>query len=280
MHRLRPRAALRAHRRPGARAPRQPSTPMRGRARAPAFPAELWRRIEPLFGSAPRRRDALARDLDRRRALPDGRRRTAAPRRRPAASRTGASVAGGVAVVLDITARRTRRPDALAAAATDGFEEVFERAPIGTGLLDRDGRWLLVNRALCEITGYTSEELIGKRFDGIMHPEDAYNDVERARAPARRRDPRVPGREALLRRRRRDRLGDPLDVARARPRRRAAALHRPAPGHLRAQGARGAAAAASPTTTRSPACATAGCSSTTCSLQVAPLAPLRRGRRA
>ena len=61
---------------------------------------------------------------------------------------------------------------------TEGFEEVFEQAPIGTGLLDGDGRWLLVNRALCEITGYTADELIGKRFDGIMHPEDVANDVE------------------------------------------------------------------------------------------------------
>jgi len=58
----------------------------------------------------------------------------------------------------------------------DGFEEVFERSPIGTGLLDVDGRWLLVNRALCDITGYTADELLGKRFDGIVHPEDAYND--------------------------------------------------------------------------------------------------------
>ncbi len=66
--------------------------------------------------------------------------------------------------------RSPRRP-------TDGFEQVFDRAPVGTGLLDRDGRWLLVNRALCEITGYTSEELIGKRFDGIIHPDDAFNDA-------------------------------------------------------------------------------------------------------
>jgi diguanylate cyclase (GGDEF)-like protein/PAS domain S-box-containing protein len=62
--------------------------------------------------------------------------------------------------------------------SNDGFEQIFERAPVGTGLLDREGRWLLVNRALCEITGYTDEELIGKRFDGIIHPEDAYNDSE------------------------------------------------------------------------------------------------------
>jgi diguanylate cyclase (GGDEF)-like protein/PAS domain S-box-containing protein len=84
------------------------------------------------------------------------------------------SIAGGVAVVLDITARR--QADLMASPPPGGFEEVFESAPIGTGLLDRDGRWLLVNRALCEITGYTSEELIGKRFDGIIHPDDVYND--------------------------------------------------------------------------------------------------------
>jgi diguanylate cyclase (GGDEF)-like protein/PAS domain S-box-containing protein len=89
-------------------------------------------------------------------------------------------VAGGVAVVLDITARR--RAQILARAGGAGFEEVFEQAPIGTGLLDTDGRWLLVNRALSEITGYTAEELIGKRFEGIVHPDDAFNDCEQRRA--------------------------------------------------------------------------------------------------
>ena len=94
-----------------------------------------------------------------------------------AAGEEESSIAGGVAVVLDITARR--HADLLSPSRMGGsFEEVFERAPIGTGLLDSEGRWLLVNRALCDITGYTSEELIGKRFDGIMHPEDALNDLE------------------------------------------------------------------------------------------------------
>jgi diguanylate cyclase (GGDEF)-like protein/PAS domain S-box-containing protein len=85
-------------------------------------------------------------------------------------------VAGGLAVMLDVTARR--RSDQLARQPQGDFAEVFERAPLGTGLLDLDGRWLLVNRALCEITGYTLDELIGKRFDGIVHPDDAYNDAE------------------------------------------------------------------------------------------------------
>jgi diguanylate cyclase (GGDEF)-like protein/PAS domain S-box-containing protein len=81
-----------------------------------------------------------------------------------------------VAVVVDITARR--RADALAAGGGAAIDEALERAPIGTGLLDAEGRWLLVNRPLCDITGYTADELIGTRFDGIVHPEDTDNDAE------------------------------------------------------------------------------------------------------
>jgi len=146
-----------------------------GRPASGAFPAELWAQIAPLFDSA------LAGETRSREIWTAGDRclmfdvgPLGAEDATPAAETAGG--AGGVAVVLDITARRTA--DTVLAAPGSGFEEVFERAPVGTGLLDSDGRWLLVNRALCEITGYTAEELIGKRFDGIIHPEDAYNDEE------------------------------------------------------------------------------------------------------
>ncbi len=89
----------------------------------------------------------------------------------------------GIAVLLDATARRNQ--EALARRPSEGFEVVFEGAPSGMGLLDIEGRWLLVNRALCDMTGYTAEELAGTRFDGIAHPEDVGNDlVGRARLMA------------------------------------------------------------------------------------------------
>jgi diguanylate cyclase (GGDEF)-like protein/PAS domain S-box-containing protein len=145
-----------------------------------AFPADVWKVIEPLF------RSALDGETRSREIWTAGQRHClmvdVGPLRLSGSTdgHESANVAGGVAVVLDITARR--HADLLAPPLQGGdFEEVFERAPIGTGLLDRDGRWLLVNRALCDITGYTADELIGKRFDGIMHPDDAHNDREQRR---------------------------------------------------------------------------------------------------
>lgn len=141
-----------------------------------AFAPDVWRQIEPLFGSA------LAGETRSREIWTAGQRHClmidVGPLGASEAEEEGQerTAPGGVAVVLDITARR--HADLFAAQPERGFERVFDSAPVGTGLLDRDGRWLLVNRALCEITGYTAEELIGKRFDGVMHPADAGEDAE------------------------------------------------------------------------------------------------------
>jgi diguanylate cyclase (GGDEF)-like protein/PAS domain S-box-containing protein len=148
------------------------------------FPAGLWHLIEPLCRSA-LEGETRSREIwtpDRHCLMIDvGPLCLHDPPQDPhARASAGAIVAGGVAVVLDITARR--QSIELAHRPQDHFEQVFERAPIGTGLLDSDGRWLLVNRALCEITGYTVNELIGRRFEDIVHPDDLHKDVaERAR---------------------------------------------------------------------------------------------------
>ncbi len=143
---------------------------------ADAFPAEFWERFEPLFSSA------LEGETRTREIWTSEERHCLMVDAGPLCTDGGppspdlANVDGGVAVVLDITARR--HADLMSPRRTEGFEEVFEHAPIGTGLIDTEGRWLLVNRSLCEITGYTSEELVGRRYDAIMHPEDSGNDAD------------------------------------------------------------------------------------------------------
>ena len=60
------------------------------------------------------------------------------------------------------------------------FRASFEDAAIGMALVAPGGRWLKVNRALCEIVGYTEKELLERSFQDITHPEDL--DVEVALA--------------------------------------------------------------------------------------------------
>jgi len=60
--------------------------------------------------------------------------------------------------------------------AEDRFRSAFEDAPIGMALLSlergRIGCFLRVNRALCEITGHSTEHLVGTDLDEVTHPED------------------------------------------------------------------------------------------------------------
>ncbi|MEH2280607.1 MAG: PAS domain S-box protein [Nostoc sp.] len=52
------------------------------------------------------------------------------------------------------------------------FRAAFHQAAVGIAHVAIDGSWLLVNQKLCDILGYTLEELELLTFQDITHPED------------------------------------------------------------------------------------------------------------
>ncbi|MGL6138688.1 MAG: PAS domain S-box protein, partial [Planktothrix sp.] len=60
------------------------------------------------------------------------------------------------------------------------FRHAFEDASIGMGIISLDGHWLKVNPALCEIIGYSPEELFPLTFQDITHPDDLEIDLSYA----------------------------------------------------------------------------------------------------
>ena len=57
------------------------------------------------------------------------------------------------------------------------FPSAFASAAVGMALVAPDGRWLQVNRSLCDIVGYSEQELLTKTFQDITHPDDLETDL-------------------------------------------------------------------------------------------------------
>ena len=49
---------------------------------------------------------------------------------------------------------------------------IFNQAAVGIAQVGMDGQYLLVNQKLCDIVGYTREELLEQTFQDLMHPDD------------------------------------------------------------------------------------------------------------
>jgi PAS domain S-box-containing protein len=56
--------------------------------------------------------------------------------------------------------------------AEERFRAIFEQAAVGIGLMTPGGRFLAVNRKLCEIMSREAEELLALRFEEFTHPDD------------------------------------------------------------------------------------------------------------
>ena len=72
-------------------------------------------------------------------------------------------IAGALVVARDVTEQR---------AAERRFEVAFDRAPFGMFLATLDGRFLRVNDALCELSGYAADELLAFGPLAVVHDDD------------------------------------------------------------------------------------------------------------
>jgi diguanylate cyclase (GGDEF)-like protein/PAS domain S-box-containing protein len=57
------------------------------------------------------------------------------------------------------------------------FRNAFDYAAIGMALVSPEGKWLRVNRSLCEIVGYAEAELLVSDFQAITHRDDLGKDL-------------------------------------------------------------------------------------------------------
>ncbi len=85
----------------------------------------------------------------------------------------------------DLVASRTK-----ALAETEGlFRNTFELAAVGIAHVGKDGSWLRVNERICQIVGYSREELLQSTFQDITYPEDLNADLEQFNALMAKRIP-------------------------------------------------------------------------------------------
>ena len=84
-----------------------------------------------------------------------------------------------VSQIQDVTERK--RAESALRESEQRFRGSFERAATGMALVGTDGRFLRVNRSLCEILGYPERELLGKTFQELTHPDDLEFDLEHLR---------------------------------------------------------------------------------------------------
>ncbi|MHC1724787.1 MAG: PAS domain S-box protein [Syntrophobacteraceae bacterium] len=90
------------------------------------------------------------------------------------------SPTGTIFITRDITERK--RSEESLRESEEQFKTMFEMASIGMAQTDpKSGQWLRVNQKMCEIVGYSPEEMLELRFADITHPEDHERDLEAMR---------------------------------------------------------------------------------------------------
>jgi PAS domain S-box-containing protein len=90
----------------------------------------------------------------------------------------GGNLIGFAKITADQTQRRATQ-EALRQ-SEERFSTAFEHAPIGIGLAEPSGRFIRVNRAYCEMLGYSLDEFLQLDYQTITHPDDLPADVSQS----------------------------------------------------------------------------------------------------
>jgi len=73
--------------------------------------------------------------------------------------------------------RERRQAEEALRESREQFASAFRDAAIGMALVRLDGHWLQVNHVLCDIVGYTEQELLATNFQAITYPDDLAMDL-------------------------------------------------------------------------------------------------------
>ncbi|QLG45572.1 PAS domain-containing sensor histidine kinase [Costertonia aggregata] len=60
----------------------------------------------------------------------------------------------------------------------ESFKGTFENSAVGMALVSLDGKWISVNKGLCDSLGYTEKELLQMTFQELTFPEDLNTDLK------------------------------------------------------------------------------------------------------
>jgi PAS domain S-box-containing protein len=103
--------------------------------------------------------------------------------RRTVESRSVGITLGGRSAVMVIRqdiSERKKAEEALRE-SEQRFRTTFEQAAVGVAHVASEGRFLRVNQKLCDIVGYSRDEMLQLTFQDITHPDDLQKDLDYVR---------------------------------------------------------------------------------------------------
>ena len=68
--------------------------------------------------------------------------------------------------------RQSRDLEEMLLESEERFRTAFAQAAVGQAMTDKELNFIQVNKAFCDITGYTEQELYSMSLESITHPED------------------------------------------------------------------------------------------------------------